>query len=162
MLGVIKHQHISSRSLCGYDKWTLWHESCSEQECVCVIVNGSRKNYILSSLVIKKYSHTAVIKDRIMGHIIIWPQRSSNRRHTLQRPMELPLTHLFTSPSWLILMSISIFPLTEPNPPYSTCHMRIRHTTVNRKQIMWLSHDCQLTSSIIVIATCIHLGIVIR
>lgn len=30
------------------------------------------------------------------------------------------LTDLLTSPSWLILMSTSIFPLTEPNPPYST------------------------------------------
>ena len=26
---------------------------------------------------------------------------------------------LFTSPSWLILISISIFPLTEPKPPNS-------------------------------------------
>ena len=27
--------------------------------------------------------------------------------------------YLFTSPSWLILMSVSILPPTEPNPPYS-------------------------------------------
>ena len=27
--------------------------------------------------------------------------------------------YLLTSPSWFILMSVSILPLTEPNPPYS-------------------------------------------
>lgn len=74
------------------------------------------------------------------------------------RPITAIQLHLLTSPSWFILMSISILPLTEPNPPYSG---------ENRANKTWSHQSCdwhmayQQTSSVIVIATSINLSVII-
>lgn len=39
--------------------------------------------------------------------------------------------YLLTSPSWLILISISIFPLTEPNPPNSGKQNKTKNNEVS-------------------------------
>lgn len=66
--------------------------------------------------------------------------------------------YLLTSPSWFILMSVSILPLTEPNPPYS----RRRKRAIKPPRLgLYQSHDLEQTSSVIVIATGINLGIIV-
>ena len=72
-------------------------------------------------------------------HYFIWTLKQ--KHHTFWSW----IFYLLTSPSWLILISISIFPLTEPKPPNSA-NKNIRHNVILYKETL-LGQACLMLST---------------
>lgn len=81
-------------------------------------------------------SNSKIHQPQAVRHYFLW---------TLKQQRHICWSYLLTSPSWLILISISIFPLTEPKPPNSE-NKNIRHNVILYKETL-LGQACLMLST---------------
>ena len=127
MLSVVKHKHICCWSLCCYNTRILWHIPRSEKVWKSVRKQLSKMHVSLEPVIFFKYfcaereggrgggGRWAFYNWRVTLRKI---EFGSLNKKTKKMWLHF-IIYLFTSPSWLILISMSILPVTEPNPPNS-------------------------------------------